>query len=206
MLGRPEVAVEAFERAVELNPNFVGAHLNRAITLNDLGRLEQAREAFARAAEIDGEQGFGSFSSAVSARLATLHAELGDAYAAAGALPEATEQLRRACEIRPQFLDIRNRFARALIEFGEVDAAQRELRSVLDANPAFAAARANLGLALYRSGDVDAARAEWERCATQHPGNPQVDAYLAMLRRLPAGGLFITPGPHEGETRRRPPG
>lgn len=182
LLGRPEQAVEAFERATAINPRYVEAHLNRAITLNDLGRLGEARAAFAAAADADGSTG-GRFPGAVAARLANKHAELGDLYAEASALAEAEEQYRRACAIRPRFLDIRNKLGRTLLDLGRLEEGAAELRAVLDANPAFTGARANLGLAHYRAGDLAGAEAEWQRCLAQQPGNPQVSGFLGMLRR-----------------------
>src|SRR4051794_15874919 len=113
--GRPDEALAAFARATELNAGYVEAHLNRAITLNDLGRTDEARESFQRAAEADEEKtGGGRFSSAAAARIANLHAELGDTYAAAGASEEALEEYRKAAALRPQFMDIRNKLARTL--------------------------------------------------------------------------------------------
>ena len=186
LLGRPEEAVEAFDRATGVNPRYVEAHVNRAITLNDLGRLDEARESFERAADADGSAG-GRFPGAVAARLANKHAELGDLYAEASALEEAEEQFRRACEIRPRFLDIRNKLGRTLLDLGRMREGVAELRAVLDANPSFTGARANLGLALYRAGDLDGAEAEWERCLAQQPGSAQVGGYLGMLRRQREG-------------------
>lgn len=184
LLGRPDDAIAAFERATVLNPGYVEAHLNRAITLNDLGRLDEARESFQRAAEADEEKtGGGRFPSAAAARLANRHMELGDLYAEAGALEEALEQYRRASELRPQFLDIRNKLARALIDLGRPAEAEAELRQILELNASFAAARANLGLALYRAGRLDEAGAEWRRCLAQQPGSAQVASYLGMLER-----------------------
>src|SRR5690606_19698816 len=183
LLGRPEEAVGAFDRAVGINPRYVEAHVNRAITLNELGRYAEARSSFERAAEADVEEGVRGFPSALAARLANKHLELGDLYAEGGALAEAAEQYRRGCEIRPRFVDIRGRLGRALIELGEVGAAVRELREVVGANPSFLAARMDLGLALHRAGDAAAAREQWERCLAQQPGNAQAQAYLAMLER-----------------------
>lgn len=183
LLGRPEAALEAFARAVRTNPDYVEAHLNHAITLNDLGRTEEARAAFQLASEADAEKGGGRFSSALAARLANMHRDLGDLYAEGGDLAEAAAQFRRACEIRPQFVDIRNKLGRTLLDHGQVDEAERELRSILEINPSFVAARANLGLALYRAGRFDEAREEWERCRNQQPTNPQVESYLGMLQR-----------------------
>jgi tetratricopeptide (TPR) repeat protein len=183
MLGKPEEALEAFDRAIAVNPGYVEALLNRAITLNDLGRLDEARASYEQAGVADEEKSSGRFSSLAAARLANLHGGLGDAYLEAGAPDEAVAQFRRAVELRPQFLDIRTRLARTLIELGRTDEAKAELNAALDSNPSFAAARVTLGLALFRSGDPDGAEREWRRSLAQSPGNPQVTAFLAMLER-----------------------
>ena len=196
MLGRPEEALESFSRAVAVNPGYVEAHLNRAITLNDLGRTDEARESFRRAAEADEEKGGGGrFSSAAAAKLANLHRDLGDAYDAAGAAEEAVAEYRRAVALRPQFLDIRTRLARTLIELERTGEAREELEAVLGTNPGFVQARANLGLALFRESDLEGAEREWKRCLAQQPGSAQVAAYLGMLERRGSGGTGPRPTP-----------
>ncbi|HEX7118247.1 MAG TPA: tetratricopeptide repeat protein [Longimicrobiales bacterium] len=192
-LGQPEEALREFDRALELNEGYVEAHLNRAITLNELGRYDEAREAFDRAGRFERE-GDGPYPAAVSARLANAHAELGDLYMAASAPEEAAAQYRAALELRPRFLDIRNKLAHALIQMGDLDGAESELRRALEANPHFMAARLNLGLVHYRRGELDEATGEWGRCRAQEPEHPQVRAYLAMLER-PAVPYDASGGP-----------
>jgi Flp pilus assembly protein TadD len=94
----------------------------------------------------------------------------------------AIGEYRRAVELRPQFVDIRNKLGRTLIDAGRTGEAEEELRQILRANPVYTSARANLGLALFRLGRVDEAEREWRQCRTQSD-DPQVDAYLQMLRR-----------------------
>jgi tetratricopeptide (TPR) repeat protein len=183
LTGRPEAALGAFDRALAVNPAYVEAHVNRAIVLNGLGRTEEAAASFALASEYDRGATGGRFSAALSAELANRHAALGDLYAQAGALEEAVEQYTRAREIRPRFLDIRNRLARVRIELRDLERATRELREILALHPGFTDARVNLGLALYRGGALDAACAEWEQCLRERPGDAQVESYLGMLRR-----------------------
>ena len=101
-MGRPEQALEEFDRAVALNARYVEAHLNRAITLNDLGRYEEASEAFNYAGQIEVDSR-GRFPAAVSARLANAHADVGDLYMAAAAPADAAEQFRIALSLRPRF-------------------------------------------------------------------------------------------------------
>jgi len=183
-LGRPEEALEELDRALELNEGYVEAHLNRAITLNELGRYDEAREAFERAGKLE-RAGDGRFPAAISARLANAHADLGDLYMAASAPEAAAVQYRAALELRPRFLDIRNKLATALMQLGDLDGAEAELRAILDVNPHFLAARLNLGLVLYRRGAIDEATGEWGRCRAQDPNHPQVRAYLSLVAATP---------------------
>ena len=186
LLGHPEAALREFDHALALNGRYVEAHINRALTLNELGRFDEAQEAFARAAEYENEAA-GPFSSAVSAQLALGHASLGDLYLAAGAMIEAGEQYRAALDLRPQYHDIRTKLAQTLMLTGELEEAAAELRTAVDANPRFLSARLNLGLALFRLGRKEAALKEWRIAQHQQPANPQVRAYLAVLERQTEG-------------------
>jgi len=119
----------------------------------------------------------------LGARLANMHAQLGDTYLQAGAEDEALEEYRKAAALRPQFMDIRNKLARTLIDMGRPDDAVAELETVLGEKPSFVAARANLGLAFYRAGRLDDAEREWRRCEQQQPDNAQISGFLGMLGR-----------------------
>ncbi|MEO5509977.1 MAG: tetratricopeptide repeat protein [Longimicrobiales bacterium] len=179
-LGNAEGALEQFDYALAANPAYVEAHINRALTLNELGRFDEARHAFDLAGHFEQEVS-GEFPAAVTARLANAHAGLGDLYFGTGAFGLAADQFRRALQLRPRFHDIRNKLAQALLELGQTEHAASELRAVLESNPRFQGARMNLGLAYFRLGHRDRARREWELTASQDPDNPQVRAYLAML-------------------------
>ncbi|CAN5659775.1 hypothetical protein BH23GEM6_BH23GEM6_22760 [soil metagenome] len=183
LVGETVEALDAFDRAVSLNPRYVEALVNRALTLNDLGRYDEARTSFERAAEADFEEGVGRFPAVLTGRLANKHMELGDLYSLGGALKDAAKQYRRALRLRPRFADIRNRLGRTLLDMGEAPAAIAELEKTLEINPGFVDARINLGLAWYRMGELPRAREEWERCREQLPGSAQVDVYLKLLGR-----------------------
>ncbi len=181
LLGQPENALVEFERAVAVNEGYIEAHLNRAITLNELGRYEEGRAAFEAASRHEGAIG-GRFPAAVSARLANGHMNLGDLYLEGGAAEAAIEQYRTALSMRPEFHDVRNRLAEALMRLERWEAAEAELRTVLDGNPHFLAARLNLGLVHYHSGDREKARLHWERVLQEAPDSSHARAYLSLLR------------------------
>ena len=181
MLGQPENALDQFDRALSENDAYIEAHLNRAITLNELGRYDEAKEAFERAAECEDRLG-GRFPASVSARIANAHADVAELYMAASAWADAVPEYRKALEMRPMFLDIRNRLGEALMHLGALDDAKGEFERTLEGNGRFLQARLNLGLIHYRKGDRDAARAVWQECREQDPSNPQVRAYLRLVQ------------------------
>jgi tetratricopeptide (TPR) repeat protein len=191
-LGQPEAALEQFDQALDLNNAYVEAHLNRALTLNELGRFDEARSAFERAWEEECSDG-GPFSAAVSARLANAHTGLADLYVEAGAPEQAVDQYRVAIALRPRFVDVRNKLAHALMQLGNLDEAEVELQAALEEHPQFAAARVSLGLVHYRRGDNDRAIEEWRAALATAPGNAQARAFLAVL-----GHVMPTPRPAGG--------
>jgi tetratricopeptide (TPR) repeat protein len=180
LLGEPELALEQFDYALALNPQYVEAHIHRALTLTDLCRYDDARDAFDRAALYETGTG-GPYTSGMSARLANAHADVGDLYVEAGAHAEAADQYRRALDLRPLFHDIRNKLAQSLIELAAFDDAVRELERVRDGNPRFLAARLNLGLVFYRLDRLAEAEREWRACEQLQASHPQLRAYLALL-------------------------
>jgi tetratricopeptide (TPR) repeat protein len=185
-LGQPEEALTQFDRAIEVNDSYVAAHLNRAITLNELGRYDEASEAFERAATCERQVG-GRYPASVAARLANAHADVGELYLAASDPDQAAEEFRRGLELRPTFHDIRNRLGEALMQQGELEAAREEFARTLEGNGRFMQARLNLGLVHFRNGRLDEAREAWEECRSQAPNSAQVRAYLRLLDEHTAG-------------------
>ena len=187
LLGQPEAGLQSFSHALRINPNYVEALLNKAITLSELGEFEAATEAFeaARQSEYAGE---GRFSSAVANRLAEGHADLGDRYLEAGEVDEAVRQMRRAVELRPAYPDLRTRLAEALLRSGDLDGAERELDRAVEDRPAYVRARAARGLLYLRKGERDRARREWARCQRDAPDDALVRAYLSILDDSEEGG------------------
>jgi tetratricopeptide (TPR) repeat protein len=182
LLGQSERALESLDRALVLNPRYVEALMHRALVLDALGRAYEAAKDLARARELDvgGEDGI---SATESAKLANMHAALGEAYVESGSTERAVEQYRRALELGPSFHDLRYRLARLLMDAGRSGEARTELEKVVMARPQFYDARAALGLAAYSSGDVDEARVTWTALQRERPDEPKVRAYLSMLER-----------------------
>lgn len=182
LTGLPEKALEAFDRALSLNPRYHEAHVHRGIVLNELGRADEAVRAFTSATETQGQSRDG-IPSHHAAQLANKHAELGEAYVEVGALTEAIAQYRTAIKLGPTFHDLRYRLARLLLEAGRSLEAREELEILVAAQPNDVDLRSALGLACYVSGDLTTAESVWRGLAESHPDDTRVRAYLAMLQR-----------------------
>lgn len=182
LAGRSEKALDALDKAIELNPRYVEAHVNRGIVLNDLGRTDEAAVAFASAHATSGDSRMG-IPAHSAAKLANLHAELGEAYVDSGALPQAIEQYEVALDLGPEFHDLRYRLGRLLLDSGRSLEAREAFEKVVDARSGFADGRAALGLACYLSGDAASAREVWGALTQENPNDARAKAYLAMLER-----------------------
>ena len=182
MLGRPEEALQAVDRALEVNPRYVEAHLNRAVLLNDLGRFDDAQSAFASAEE-HGQPDESGYPAMVANRLANTHFRLGNDYRAAGALNEAIAQYHRALELRPSFADVRLALGRALTEASRYEDATVVLDEVLATRPGWLDAMLLRGLAAYLAGDLDGADRIWSEAGERHREEPRIEIYRAMLAR-----------------------
>ncbi len=187
MVDRPLEALYQFDQALERNPRYVEAHLNRAVLLNGLGRTEEAAASFAMA-EAFGRPDETGFPVVVGNRLANAHAALADEYRNAGASEEAITQYRRALALRPGYVDIGLSLSRTLLEAQRYEEAAESLDAVLAVRPELLDALLLRGLTSYLRGEHATAGRVWDRAAVAHPGDPRVETYRSMLARHSAGG------------------
>ncbi|HEX7079147.1 MAG TPA: tetratricopeptide repeat protein [Candidatus Eisenbacteria bacterium] len=181
LAGERERAVQAFRRALTLNPHYLEARLNLAIVYNDLGRYDEALAEFQAEGIRDPEHE--NLSPDVRTFLADSHALLGDTYRNLGMHVDATQEYRKALKLAPQYLDLKNKLGSVYGEMGLYEDAESELSSALAQNPRYADARVTLGLVFYRSGRRHRAREEWARCLAERADDVRARAYLEMLDR-----------------------
>jgi tetratricopeptide (TPR) repeat protein len=185
MINQGERALAAFDRALQLNPRYVEALINRGVVLAELGRDDEASAAFTAARGCGGGDR-GGVPAHFAAKLANLHAALGDAYAQAGALDRAVEQYRAALQLGPTFHDLRYKLGRYLLDTGRSLEAREELDAVVQARPASVQARTAFALACFLSGDGQTARRALEQVLSTHPDHVRARVYLQMVERAGA--------------------
>jgi tetratricopeptide (TPR) repeat protein len=91
-LNQPKKAIQAFERAIEIDPNRAGGYLGRANCLNTLGQYEQSIEDYNRALALD-------------PKLANAYVNRGVAHAHLGIRKKAIADYEKALALDPKIDD-----------------------------------------------------------------------------------------------------
>ena len=171
------------EKAISINPHYVEAALNLAIVYSDLGEYEKAREAYEKA-KVGARVKSGDKrikDNFVKAKLANLHAQIGDIYAGLGLYEDAIQEYQKALKLQPSYADIRNKLGMAYKEVGRFDEAIAELQKAIEINPRYVQAFINLGLVYYTRGEKERAKQLWKEIMLEFPDNQLAKLYYTTL-------------------------
>ena len=181
MLGSFQMAVSAFMKALDLNPNYIEAHLNLSITFNEMGRYTEAVSEYEKAMKL--EQVEGRLTSGMKAKLANAHKELGVSYLEIEEFTNAQQEFLKALKIAPQYLDIRTLLGNTYVKMGKYEEAITELEKVVGVNPHYIDARLKLAVAHYKKGDRDTANKILKETLSFAPDNEKVKAFLKLSEK-----------------------
>jgi tetratricopeptide (TPR) repeat protein len=194
-LGEFESAQRAFEKALDINPDYVEAALNLAIVCNDLGQYERAQQVYGGVVartrstsprEPSGDEPLDNYT---RGKIANLHAAVGDGYASVRRPADAAAEYRRALALCPNFVDLRLKLAHALKDARQDAAALVEFGVAVEHAPAYVPARIALGTALYASGKLDEAMRQWEEVLRMEPSHRSAAMYLKLARAQATPGV-----------------
>ena len=87
--GKPEKALEDFNRAIDIDPKIAAGYLGRANTLNIMGRYQEAIEDYDRTLEIN-------------SKLANAYVNRGSAYSHLGEYKKAIADYEKGLELDPK--------------------------------------------------------------------------------------------------------
>jgi tetratricopeptide (TPR) repeat protein len=183
--NRLNLAVKAFEKALEVNPGYTEASLNLAITYSDLGMYEKARQVFENASAFSEQKEKASHSSLdpfVKGKLADEHLRIGKIYYELRMLDEAIEEYQKALRLSPNFADIITHLGIALRDKGRFDEAIAQFTRAKQSNPHYIPARLHLGITYYSQGFYGLAEEEWREALVFDPNNAAVRTYLNFVK------------------------
>jgi tetratricopeptide (TPR) repeat protein len=166
--GNAKGAVEAYQKALELEPNDAKLHFNLAIALSRLkDGMGQERE-LKKAIELDP-----GFSEA--------HNQRGSFLMLQGNLAEAEREFRSAIENNPQYAEALNNLGTVRGHQGKNDEAAALFREAATDDPQYIQAYVNLGLTLAAEGKYPEAEQQFQRALSFEPNDGNALTGLGML-------------------------
>lgn len=166
-LGRHAEALDAYRRALELDPADVRLYNHFANALQRCGQFEGAAEVYEMALALGPDAG--------------LHNNLGVALKKLGRLVEAQEHLQRALSLDPEHLDARSNLGNVLKLAGDPAAAIDQYRRILERRPNHAPTYSNVGNACQALGNLDAAGEMYETALALDPELAEAHWNRALL-------------------------
>jgi len=165
-------AIPSLQKAIELNPEHVGARFKLAPILMDLGRIEEARTHLHKILEYEPDH-------------AEAHHHLAVILGAEGKRQEAAAHCRRALESKPKFFAARLSLGLILLEIGDVGEAEKELGQAVRLQPADPFANYYYGHVLHRQGRLEAAADHYTRAVEADPESVPALLGLAVIHIMP---------------------
>ena len=191
------------EKALELKPDYAGAHYNLGLVLLRERNFEKAREQFTTAlqslprdpmiwnglgvANINlgkPDEAISNYRKALELNplYADAFTDLGAAYLSTGKFAESVEASEKALRYRPDVAESHATLGAALWNLGRSDESIMNNRKAVELNPNLVSARVNLGLALLTKGRFDEAIANVEVALRIDPQNELAQRILASAR------------------------
>ena len=162
-MGRLHEAIEDFDRAIALNPDYTLAYNNRGVTFKKAGMLREAIEDFDRAIALNP-----SYYNAYNNR--------GSAYGKIGLFDKAIEDFNKAISLNPSFYETYLNRGAMFGEAGMLDKAIESFNQAIAGDPNYADAYYNRGFTYSLLGQDTLALADYNKAIGLNRN--QAQAYL----------------------------
>ncbi len=172
--GQYNYAINAFIKAIKLNPSNAEVHFNLGRAYNRKGVDDKARAEFSISSRIDPEtfdECVIKYKEKIDYEFTdTQHlAELGSAYAEKGMLDEAIDTYKKVLEIEPENVRVHYGLGTLYSKKGMYDEAISEFRRAIEIDQSMPEAHYNLGMAYYKQGMIDMAISEYKSTLSRLP-------------------------------------
>ena len=166
-VGRFTDAIAATERATQLDPKLVLAHINLIILYGRMGNVPKAEEHYRAVLALNPDQ------------FPKAHYDYGVLLMQHGRDQEAEEAFRRAIHANPSYAEAHNNLGVLLQRKGKISEALEEFKKALESRPDYRQAHFNLGRILVNQGNYQGGIEEFEK--TLFPADEKTPSYLYAL-------------------------
>ena len=192
--GELEMAVQSFERALEINPDFADAHYNLGLTLQKLNQLDAAIKSYKETLSIEPNYikvhnnlgaiylELGQIDNAIKSYENVLiiqpdnaeaHHNLGNALNELGKLDDAIKSYEQALSIQPSYFEVHNNLGSIYYELGQRDQAINSYKQALSINPDSADALNNMGIVYQTLDQFNEAASFYKKAISINPEHPE---------------------------------
>ena len=162
-------AVNDFNQAVLIKPDYSEAYFNLGVTLQEMGDSDNAINAYQNALKHNNNY-------------PKAHNNLGQLYIISGKLDFAIDHLEWAVALQPEFSDAYNNLGSAYISSNKVYDAIESFEKALSLNSKFSIAYNNLGIAYQRIGELNLAVENFEKAIAINPNYIKAHSNLSGLK------------------------
>ena len=156
MSGDHSNAINAFTKAIELEPKYTGAYITRGIAYGELGNYRQAIENFKKAIELNPE-------------LTEAYYNRGLAYGSLGNHRQAIEDYSKAIELNPKDEGTYNNRGATYGSLGNYRQAIEDYNRAIELNPKLTKAYYNRSITYYRLGKYDQSIKDYNKAIELNP-------------------------------------
>jgi tetratricopeptide (TPR) repeat protein len=172
----PSEAEDCYQKSLKINPDFVEAHNNLGILLDDLKRYDESVKEYKEALGINPDY-------------AEAHNNLGVLLSDLKRYEEAEKEYKEALRINPDYAEAHNNLGLLLKELKRYSEAEKEYKEALRINPNLAQAHYNLGILLYELKRYPEAEKEYKEALRINPdyakAHNNLGNLLKELKRYP---------------------
>jgi tetratricopeptide (TPR) repeat protein len=165
--GKLGEAVQHYEQALQIYPDYAGARLNLGDALRDQGKLDEAVQEYERGLRLKPASVEG-------------HNNLGNVLIRQGKLPEAAQQLEQALQLKPDFVEAQNNMGIVLSAMGKLEEAVPYFERALQLKPDSVEVHCDLGVALARLGRLPEAAQQFEQALQLKPDSAEACFNLGL--------------------------
>ena len=166
--GLDQLAMEQYQRAIDVKPEYSEALNNLGSLLLKAGRIVDAIACFEKALRYE-------------PRLATAHWNIGFGRLQQGRADEAITHFEAAIALKPDYRAAHLELAAAWLAKGRVDDARRKLEALLQSAPNYAEAHNDLGCILLNQGQTGEAMRQFQQAVSLQPDYPEAQNSLAHI-------------------------
>ena len=153
-----EIAIDLYNKILEIDQNHVGAYHNLGVIFNNRGDIQKAKDCYEKVIKIDPNH--------VSA-----YNNLGSTFQALGDIQKAKDCYEKAIEINPDYAAAYNNLGNTLQALGDIQKAKDCYEKAIEINPDYAEAYNNLGSTFSDLSDNQRAKDYYEKAIEIDPNH-----------------------------------